>query len=521
MVGELRYLWQRGLVEGRLCGCGQPVPQCEFWRRVLDSTGGTPTTRMVELLHGLERSDEVLQAFRRHPVARASLREAADELGRLYGAIAKTSGARIIVDSSKPPTWGHLIRMTHAVDLYVLHIVRDPRACAFSQQRLKIAADRPDGALMRRQPPWKAALTWDLWNLAADHLAREDPSRYLQVRYEDLAAAPHEWLAKIGDLVGLGDERSTADASGGGVELPVSHTVAGNPIRLDRRVIVRPDTEWTTEMRPRDRRTVEILTAPVALRYRYRPTTTLGASRVPPGRGVVVEIAGLPGAGKSLLADAVMVRLEGQGIAVSDATAGFGPTSSGLGRLTRKALMVARTLAVRPSMRAVAKAAIGTRQGTVHDWLARPANVVLSAVLTDRAQQVPVVTLLDQGITQDSWSLALRADRERSLASLDRLLSLATLPDVIVFVEAPQATLVERLRARASQHSRLQRQSDDEMSVELVHGAELFEEILNSLAQLPADNRPTVLRVDGTRPIAADDVVALIRSELARLAESA
>src|SRR5205823_1993368 len=107
--------------------------------------------------------------------------------------------------------------------------------------------------------------------------------------YEDLAAAPHEWLAKIGDLVGLGDEPSTVDTTAEDVDLDVSHTVAGNPVRLDRHLIVRPDTEWSTEMRARDRRTVEVLTAPVVLRYRYRPTTTLGGSRVPPGRGVVVE----------------------------------------------------------------------------------------------------------------------------------------------------------------------------------------------------------------------------------------
>src|SRR5687767_7375044 len=27
-VGELRFLWQRGLIEGRLCSCGRPVSTC-------------------------------------------------------------------------------------------------------------------------------------------------------------------------------------------------------------------------------------------------------------------------------------------------------------------------------------------------------------------------------------------------------------------------------------------------------------------------------------------------------------
>src|SRR3954451_18343438 len=52
-VGELRYLWQRGLLERRLCGCGSPVPECVFWQAVLDTAGlSDPTTphRMVEAL---------------------------------------------------------------------------------------------------------------------------------------------------------------------------------------------------------------------------------------------------------------------------------------------------------------------------------------------------------------------------------------------------------------------------------------------------------------------------------------
>jgi len=33
-AGEIVFLWQRGLIDGQLCGCGVPVPECEFWSRV-------------------------------------------------------------------------------------------------------------------------------------------------------------------------------------------------------------------------------------------------------------------------------------------------------------------------------------------------------------------------------------------------------------------------------------------------------------------------------------------------------
>ncbi|MFT4082228.1 MAG: hypothetical protein QM638_06555, partial [Nocardioides sp.] len=34
-LGEVRYLWERGVGEGQLCECGTPFGACPFWTRVL------------------------------------------------------------------------------------------------------------------------------------------------------------------------------------------------------------------------------------------------------------------------------------------------------------------------------------------------------------------------------------------------------------------------------------------------------------------------------------------------------
>src|SRR3954471_11974980 len=39
-AGEVRYLWQRGLVEDRLCGCGERFTECPFWSDVLERAFG-------------------------------------------------------------------------------------------------------------------------------------------------------------------------------------------------------------------------------------------------------------------------------------------------------------------------------------------------------------------------------------------------------------------------------------------------------------------------------------------------
>ena len=40
-AGEVVHMWQRGIVEGERCGCGQPFGECEFWCAVgQDAFGG-------------------------------------------------------------------------------------------------------------------------------------------------------------------------------------------------------------------------------------------------------------------------------------------------------------------------------------------------------------------------------------------------------------------------------------------------------------------------------------------------
>ena len=39
-TGELFYLWSRGLIEKRKCGCGVPFPRCALWGDILDAAFG-------------------------------------------------------------------------------------------------------------------------------------------------------------------------------------------------------------------------------------------------------------------------------------------------------------------------------------------------------------------------------------------------------------------------------------------------------------------------------------------------
>jgi len=36
-LGEVRYVWDRGVLEDKRCGCGEPFSACAFWQRVLET----------------------------------------------------------------------------------------------------------------------------------------------------------------------------------------------------------------------------------------------------------------------------------------------------------------------------------------------------------------------------------------------------------------------------------------------------------------------------------------------------
>ena len=162
-VGELRYLWERGVVEHRLCGCGQPLPECPVWRAILrrteDDLGTIDVDRTIDAVNWLGDAKNLPNILRRGERGRfPELGDLPLLLGGLYHAISQTTGATTIIDSSKPPTYGWFLGLLPGIELSVIHLVRDPRGTAFSWLHPRAAADRPGGGLMPRKAAWKSAL---------------------------------------------------------------------------------------------------------------------------------------------------------------------------------------------------------------------------------------------------------------------------------------------------------------------------------------------------------------------------
>ncbi len=277
-VGEINFMWKHGLIENRLCGCGAPFRECEHWTEALNGAfggpGGVDPYRMVRFQEAGVRTRHVplmLTSWGRRYL-RSRLSEYLSNLERLYRAILNSSGSRVIVDSSKFPSYGYTLGMVPNVEMYVVHLVRDPRAVSYSWLKKKLQPDKEDGlGYMHRFDPVKSSLMWDAWNLFTEMLWRRSTKRYMRVRYEDFVRRPRETVERILEMVG---ERAPRLPFAGEreAELGISHTISGNPNRFRTGTVeLRPDDEWKGRMRVRDKALVTALTLPVMLRHRYPP----------------------------------------------------------------------------------------------------------------------------------------------------------------------------------------------------------------------------------------------------------
>ena len=276
-AGELRHFWGRSGRHDRTCGCGETLAACPFWREVrteLLADEDLPTDDFA-VVHGWQR--EAIRVRRTRRVVRAS--SASDlpsvpfggyirSLRCLYGAIARVSGAEVIVDSSKKTGYGALARHASGSEPVVIHLVRDPRATAYSWQRVR-GSEPGDSRPMPRHSAFASSVNWVVCNVGGDRLRRRGGNGSPRIRYEDFVRSPR---AAIADLVAaLGRDGAEApfldDLT---VELPSNHTFAGNPSRFRHgRVALASDDEWMREQRRSDRLVCDLITLPFLRRYGY------------------------------------------------------------------------------------------------------------------------------------------------------------------------------------------------------------------------------------------------------------
>ena len=276
-VGELFYIWLTGVERDRLCGCGKPFHDCEFWQAVGEKAFGgwdaVDVAAMKRLVRSVDRTAylPLLLAPRAKPGFAADLQEYQETLATLYRAVAEVSGCRVVVDSSKRPSLAYALRTAPGVDLRVVHIVRDPRGVVQSWSK---EVPIPEGAgargYLKKRSAREVTRRWVTVHSLIAALGRLGVPEET-MRYEDIVRDP---VAAVRAAAALTGTELTDDDLGfltpEGLVVDQHHTVAGGRIRFhDGPMPLRLDEKWRRDLPPRTRRLVETFTWPLRTHYGY------------------------------------------------------------------------------------------------------------------------------------------------------------------------------------------------------------------------------------------------------------
>jgi hypothetical protein len=183
-LGQLRHLW-RAYDDDEACSCGQALHHCASYGHIVSNAGAMQLAGKAFFRDAARSPDWASTS------TRTSLQQRHHEflLGvqTVLEQLVANTGASHFVDSSKAPEMALAFSLIPNANLYLLNLVRDPRAVACSWYKKK----RSLSALITNARNWK---------LRQRRLQQWQPSlapRFLALRYEDLSAEPRDALEAI------------------------------------------------------------------------------------------------------------------------------------------------------------------------------------------------------------------------------------------------------------------------------------------------------------------------------------
>lgn len=285
-MGEV-HVWPHELRQGgvRPCGCGDDVPACSFWtavKREVDPLAQIgPGLGFFREAHNHGHTLRLKRLPALGPAPTSSLRDRTQI--RTYGennaaiveAFIKVTEAATgdrpswIVDASKDPYRLAWLVRSGLFRIKVIHLVKDPRAFIYSVTKSHIRGENRrsrSSAYVRLFDTARQGLAWTVQNALFARIGRHvcPAEDYLLIQYERLASDPYSTFELVCSHIGIPYEADAVNFFRAGSV----HTIAGNPMRYERRGI-ELDQEWKTNLPESSRRVAAAMTRWTEKRYGY------------------------------------------------------------------------------------------------------------------------------------------------------------------------------------------------------------------------------------------------------------
>ena len=276
-VGEVRYIWERGFLDNRMCECGKQFRDCGFWHHTLNDLESefekTNLDEIIRTTYDYTRTYNTYSFLNRlsRKYRSEKFGEYRDLLRKLYTAISEHSNSNVLVDSSKFPVYGAVLGLIPGFKTYHIHLIRDPRATAYSWKTRKKDSDSNSPDFLARINPLSSSIKWIWLNISALLLGRSQREKYIRIKYEDFIKDPQNNIQKILSFVGEEENELPFEEGGEVIGTDNNHILAGNPDRFKTGGIqIAPDERWIHKMSTIDRLFVTLITLPFLLFFGYK-----------------------------------------------------------------------------------------------------------------------------------------------------------------------------------------------------------------------------------------------------------
>jgi hypothetical protein len=270
-AGEVRCIWDESIVRNYKCGCGLPFNNCQTWCEILKEAFPDKYENLdalaFEMIPLRESRLDLPKFFMPWYQEKFKLERKLylSNLDKLYMGIANFTGCKYIVDSSKSPLYAYVLSLLPSVDLRVIHLFRNPVAVQHSCLKRKQRGVK----MLKKYNIFNGSLTWNFSNLASEVLCQQRHiSKYVRVSFEEFISDPENILSNVLDDLNIAvNELPFSEDKR--ISIPVNHTVIGNRNRFEKQtVILKMDDRWRMEMNILDRLIVNLITAPLQLKYK-------------------------------------------------------------------------------------------------------------------------------------------------------------------------------------------------------------------------------------------------------------
>ncbi|SMO55570.1 Sulfotransferase family protein [Balnearium lithotrophicum] len=273
-IGESFHGWERAFLKNQLCSCGVPFYECEIWKKI-DSHFNKTLKKMninfekfVYLLKNTVRIRNYF--FNRYKTNATIINKIYTEF---YKSILEVSQKKYLIDSSKHPVLAHILSLNDNLELYFIHLIRDPRGVAYSWKKKKLKPIAPNKYdYMPQYPSLKTTVHWNVTNYIANKLVTKENVRYLRLKYEDLVSNPGKMLINIFKFLNLRSDSVVRKiiCKENCIILHANHTLAGNPFRFKTgKVNLNLDKEWQEKLSFLEKNLIAFSSLPWLINYRY------------------------------------------------------------------------------------------------------------------------------------------------------------------------------------------------------------------------------------------------------------